>query len=125
MIDKHLRLTYSTRAMHLEGDLRGAIAHPGKWWVDFQNKLRAIGFRVDQISKQDEPTTQGDPPPDSPEDVEAHPWKRPVFRCEADGEIVAPENIFDGRHVTERNETRNGIMLTLCGHVHPDAEATL
>ena len=61
LIRKHLRLTLHTRAMNLEGELTGTIIRPGKWWVDFQGKLRALGFTVEQVSS-DGPQSRGTNP---------------------------------------------------------------
>jgi hypothetical protein len=36
--------------MNLEGDLRGTIVGNGKWWVDFQSQLRALGFTVEPVT---------------------------------------------------------------------------
>ncbi len=40
-----------------------------------------------------------------------------VWVCESDGEIVKPRDIFQGRHVSERDA--EGRIVSLCGYVHP------
>jgi hypothetical protein len=39
-----------------------------------------------------------------------------VLRCESDGEIVKPRDVFQGRHVSERDA--QGRIVSLCGYVH-------
>lgn len=54
MIPKRLKLALHLRGMNLEGELTGAIANNGKWWIDFQNKLRDLGFTVEQVPAKKE-----------------------------------------------------------------------
>lgn len=71
-IVKRLALRIQTRSMNFEGELNGTIVEDGKWWVDFQSKLKALGFTVEQIPLYPQVCTDYQPTPNGQPDGPNH-----------------------------------------------------
>jgi len=81
--------TYCLRLRLHDGATLEYVSSRAQTYTELIDALEMRILDVRRIARADleslpQPSTQGDPPPDSPEDIEAHPWKATREKDDAD-----------------------------------------